>query len=345
MAGIKNQLVAVACPLCDYQGEMRSVKRLADPDEHCEKYGDIYGDRTTSEWKICGQCGFVHQNQRPSIAALNAFYANGEYHQCPDIPVQWYNVSKYLKFAEWYYREKVAFALDRIDVKQGRVFDLGFGHGGILKMLELEGWTTFGVEPDETLFQFATETLNLQNVRPAIFDENFDGAADVDLVVSNHTMEHVADLDSVMKGIKKIVRPGAYMLTVIPTYYRNRSPLSRRWMNASHYSMFNHRSLGQLSAKYGFEPVAHTYRGWRKEIDDLWYLARYTGNTASPSQFYENPEEVDFYINFRNLANSVLHWPLHGPAAQFVKKRWRKLGVEKTVTKVRARLANKKRAA
>jgi len=325
----KSQLDFVACPLCYYQSAMRRVKRLTDPDEEILKYGDIYGSQTTSDWKICGRCGFIHQNPRPSIQALNTFYANSDYHQQISIPQQWQDLQKYMKFAEWYYREKIDFALDRMEFTQDKVFDLGFGHGGILKMLELEGWQPAGVEPDENLFSFAKETLGLSGIYKTIFDESFNDESNIGLVVSNHTMEHVADLDSVMKGISKMIRPGAYMLTVIPTYYRNRSSLSRRWMNASHYSMFNHRSLGQLSAKFGFEEVAYSYRGWWKEIDDLWYLARYTGEPIAAEQFYEVPEEVEYYVNVRNPINSVLHWPVHGPHMNIVKRRIRKIGLDR----------------
>ena len=40
------------------------------------------------------------------------------------------HLQKYMKFAEWYYREKIDFALDRMEFTQDKVFDLGFGHGG-----------------------------------------------------------------------------------------------------------------------------------------------------------------------------------------------------------------------
>jgi SAM-dependent methyltransferase len=247
-----------------------------------------------------------------------------------------------MKFSEWYYREKINFALDRIEFTGDKVFDLGFGHGGILKLMENDGWTTAGVEPDQSLFQYAKNKLQLSHIHQVVFDENFDCESEQGLVVSNHTFEHIADLDSTMKGLIKMMRPGGYMLTVIPTYFRNRSPLSKLWMNAGHYSMFNHRSLSQLCARYGLEEVAYTYRGWRKEIDDLWHLARFTGEQIEPTLFYEDPEEVESYVNFWNPLNSIMYWPLHGPVGSFAKRRAAKLGIGKTIQKIRSQLAGKR---
>ena len=75
-------LTLIPCPLC---GETSRFLPLRVPyhDDHIADYRSLYGARTKSEWKACGTCGFVHQNPRPSAAALNAFYAAGEYHATP----------------------------------------------------------------------------------------------------------------------------------------------------------------------------------------------------------------------------------------------------------------------
>ena len=97
--------------------------------------------------------------------------------------------------------KKINFALDRIEFTADKVFDLGFGHGGILKLMENDGWTTAGVEPDQSLFQYAKNKLQLSHIHQVVFDENFDCESEQGLVVSNHTFEHIADLDSTMKGV------------------------------------------------------------------------------------------------------------------------------------------------
>ena len=52
-----------------------------------------------------------------------------------------------MKFARWYYSDKVAFAIENAG-KTGRVFDMGFGYGGVLKLFAERGWEVSGRAPD-----------------------------------------------------------------------------------------------------------------------------------------------------------------------------------------------------
>jgi 2-polyprenyl-3-methyl-5-hydroxy-6-metoxy-1,4-benzoquinol methylase len=178
------------------------------------------------------------------------------------------------------------------------------------------GWQVYGVEPDKHLFDYATNHLGITSIQNTILDSNTEIGEQVDLVFSNHAFEHFADLDQVMLGIQKILKLGGYVFTAIPTYYQNRSDLSLQWMNAGHYSIFTHKSLNQLFAKYGFEEVNHTYRGWNKEIDDLWHLAKFTGVTTAENLFYEDPYKVKSYINITNPINSIINYPVYSNYAK-----------------------------
>ncbi|MEO8206537.1 MAG: hypothetical protein ABI615_10185, partial [Chthoniobacterales bacterium] len=97
-----SKLVLTICPLCG-AGDGFLPLRITRQDVHIRKYGTLYGGNTLSEWKACGQCGFVHQNPRPSLQALAEFYRDGRYH-APDLPG---SVEEYVKFAKWYFTEKV----------------------------------------------------------------------------------------------------------------------------------------------------------------------------------------------------------------------------------------------
>ena len=98
------KLKLVPCPLC---GESKSFIEIKVPntDVHIQQYGALYAGKKISEWKICGKCGFVHQNPRPSIEALNAFYQESNYH----VESAKVDREEYLKFARWYYSEKIEY--------------------------------------------------------------------------------------------------------------------------------------------------------------------------------------------------------------------------------------------
>jgi len=214
-----------------------------------------------------------------------------------------------MKFARWYYGDKVDYAIEQSGKASGRVFEMGFGYGGALKLFEERGWEVSGREPDRRLATFAHDTLGLRGPDAGLVDETL-RIEPVDLVFSNHAFEHVADLRGVMAGLRAIMKPGGYVFTAVPTYAANRSNMSLRWMNSNHYSIFTRASLDQLMARFGFEPVVGTYRGWRKEIDDLWHVSRYTGTELDPTQFYEDPAEVARFINWVNPLRSLLFYPV-----------------------------------
>ncbi len=325
-------LTLIPCPLC---GEPHKLLALRVPyhDDHIVDYGSLYGSQTKSEWKACGTCGFVHQNPRPSAKALNEFYSAGEYHATATPPA-WTQEAKYMKFARWYYDDKVAYAVANT-IPRGRVFDMGFGYGGVLKLFAERGWGVAGREPDPRLAAFARETLGLVGPEQGLVEADMGRTAPVDLVFSNHAFEHVADLHAVMMGLRSIMKPGGHIFTVVPTYASNRSSMSLRWMNSAHYSLFTRASLNQMMARYGFEPVTSTYRGWRKEIDDVWHLARYTGKSIDPTQFYEAPDQVARFVNWVNPVRSLLFAPVF---ANYSKKVQRVLYVQEGLKLVARRL-------
>jgi SAM-dependent methyltransferase len=311
-----SNLVLVPCPLCNGSRGFYPVKNT-DLDLHIEKYGDLYSGMTKSNWQACGTCGFLHQNPRPTVESLNQFYLDSKYHT-DEIPEAWQTPENYLEFARWYYEEKIDYALKESGLKQGAVFDVGFGLGGVLRLFANRGWRAYGVESDQNSFDYAKKKLELASIQEGVLHAGIDVDTKVDLVFSNHTLEHVANLHDAMIGLTRVLKPGGYVFTAIPTYYKNRSNLSLQWLNSSHYSMFTHNSLNQLFAYHGLEEVTHTYRGWHKEIDDLWHLARFTGKVIDPKAFYESPAEVCRYVNTINPARSIIHYPIYSNYARSV---------------------------
>ncbi len=307
-------LITISCPLCKQDNSFIDV-RVPGNDAHIESYGQLYSGSKKSMWKICGHCGFVHQNPRPSVEALNEFYLKSEYFgELPNIDAE-----QHLKFANWYYSEKIEYAIKYSQLNRGKVFDIGCGRGGVLKLFEQQGWKAYGVEPDKNLANYGNNTLGLKGVQQGILDSKFELDEKVDLIFSNHAFEHFADLDEVMKGVQKILKPKGYIFIAIPTYFKNKSSLSKAWMNSAHYSLFTHKSLSNLLSRYGFEEITHTYSGWKKEVDDLWYLAKYTGVRSDLATHYEDPKEVSNYLHVVNPLRSFIFSPIYSYWAQKVR--------------------------
>ena len=295
----------IPCPLCSEREVFIDVSVPYD-DGHIVNYGNLYAGHDASEWKICGRCGFLHQNPRPSVAALEAFYADAKYRQHQDDP----DVDDYSVFAEGYFGPKADYARRVCGIAQGNLFEVGCGFGGALLAFRSRGWTCQGIEPDAHCAAYARNQLGFPGVRPGLLGADILLEHKVDVVFSNHAFEHFADLHGTMRGIRAVLKPGGFLVTIVPTYRENRSNLSKRWMNSSHYSLFSHASLSHLVSKYGFEPVAHTYRGWLTEIDELWHCARFTGTVSEPARFFEAPRSVERYLAWTNPARTALYYPI-----------------------------------
>jgi 2-polyprenyl-3-methyl-5-hydroxy-6-metoxy-1,4-benzoquinol methylase len=300
------QLEAIPCPLCAESSHFLTVE-IPDDDGNIRGYGEIYAGLAKSTWKICGRCGFVHQNPRPSTATLDAYYLAGQYHphareRDPDELVA-INTSAYA--------DEIAFALEHAGLQAGKVFDIGCGYGVALKLWADRGFDPYGVEPDRALFEFGQRHYGLRNTQQRVLDDTID-VRGIDLAFSHHALEHVADLASMMRGLVKIMRPGGHVFTALPTYRRNRTTMSKLWMNSAHYSLFTVTSFDQLLARYGFRQVAHRYERWASTPDQFGHLARFEGAPLDPTQFYEDPEEVQHYLRVTNPLRSVAFYPLHG---------------------------------
>jgi len=300
------QLEAIPCPLCGETASFLPVT-IPDADGNIRGYGEIYAGLAKSEWKICGRCGFVHQNPRPSAATLDAYYLSGQYHphsveRDPDELVATNRSA---------YADEIEFTLEHSGLRSGAVFDIGCGYGVALKLWAERGFTPFGVEPDRALFEFGQRHYGLRHTQQRVLDETIE-VRDIDLAFSHHALEHVADLASMMRGLAKIMRPGGYVFTALPTYRHNRTTMSKLWMNSAHYSLFTVKSFDQMLARYGFRQVAHRYDGWSSSQDQFGHLARFEGEPFDATQFFEDPEEVHRYLRVVNPLRSAAYYPLHG---------------------------------
>jgi SAM-dependent methyltransferase len=298
-------LAPIPCPLCGEAAKFVPVA-VPDHDDHIRGYGALYAGHDKSEWKICGRCGFVHQNPRPSAAALDEYYLSGSYHPVADVDPAWL-----IEVNTPAYSEEIDFALEHSGLRSGSVFDIGCGRGVALKVWRDRGFRPFGVEPDRSLYEYGRRHFGLEHTQNGVLDTNIANEP-VDIAFSHHALEHVADLDALMRGLRKVLRVGGYVFTALPTYRHNRSSMSKAWMNSAHYSLFTVATFNQLLARHGFVEIAHRYTHWHSTPDQFGHVARYTGEDVDPTQFYEDPDEVAHYLRIVNPLRSLFYYPRHG---------------------------------
>lgn len=153
--------------------------------------------------------------------------------------------------------EKLFDSLSPYFKKPGRMFDVGASVGTLLDVFMKKGWKVAGLEPSESARQIAVERGF--NVAGGTFEEFIAGKDSYDLVVINHTLEHVGNpLDTVSK-INSMLVSGGYVLVGVPNFSGWSAKILKGFWGAllpqEHKWQFSYQSLTLLLERSGFDVV------------------------------------------------------------------------------------------
>lgn len=143
--------------------------------------------------------------------------------------------------------------LDRV----GRVLEIGSGRGGMLDRLRRQKIRAVGVEPDATLAREA------RNLHPGVPLARMSGTAlgfhdsTFDLVVSFDVFEHIADSDTHLAEIHRVLAPGGCLAFQTPNKWTNSVFETIRWRSFTawkkdHCALHSLRQLERRLDRHGF---------------------------------------------------------------------------------------------
>lgn len=112
------------------------------------------------------------------------------------------------------------------DKRPGSVLDIGCGRGLLLAQLRKLGWTVTGIELSERAAHFARTVMQLDVRVGDVGDLHFEEEA-FDAVVLWHVLEHVDDPASLLREVRRLVRPGGLVLIAVPNFGSIESRLSK----------------------------------------------------------------------------------------------------------------------
>lgn len=147
--------------------------------------------------------------------------------------------------------------------KDASILDLGCGGGEFLYFLQQEGYTHLsGV--DTSLDQVeAAHTLGLENVELGDVREYVQQHTEAfDVIAALSLLEHLKrdEMLALLDGVVRALRPGGVFLAVAPN---SKSPFGTRvrYGDITHEQSFTPKSVVQICAIVGLEPVAILERG------------------------------------------------------------------------------------
>ncbi|MSU55022.1 MAG: class I SAM-dependent methyltransferase [Candidatus Taylorbacteria bacterium] len=167
-----------------------------------------------------------------------------------------------------------------------RIFEIGCGAGGILEAFKENGNEVFGCDYGRSYIEFGN-TRNLNLVEGSAETLKQFGTADI--VILNHTLEHMLKPQEELERIKTLLSPNGVLYIALPGIYSihdtYRGDLMGYLQNA-HVWYFTLKTLNSLLAKSGFELI------YGNEI----ITAIYKSKSGTNSTETENSKKILDYL-------------------------------------------------
>ena len=139
----------------------------------------------------------------------------------------------------------------------GNVLDVGCAAGFILKSFHDSGWNCKGIEPNDTMANYARTNLKLDVITGNI--ENLNTKTQFDLILMIQVIGHVIDLEQTIHNLSKSLKPGGYIL--IESWNMDSFVarlMGKNWHEYSPPSVinwFSNKTLSDFFHQRGFELV------------------------------------------------------------------------------------------
>ena len=100
----------------------------------------------------------------------------------------------------------------------GRVLDLGSGDGLLTRLVaRAAGWTEMvGIDPDPLVCRLAARSGIYGTLHCASAERIPEPDDSVDVVFSNSVLEHIGDLDQVLREVGRVLREGGELIATVP---------------------------------------------------------------------------------------------------------------------------------
>ena len=199
----------------------------------------------------CHNCSFRFTNPRPLDEELNKYYQSENYIS---------HTNKAVSFGQIIYKTVRNYTLRRklklINnlSKKGNILDVGCGTGAFLEVCSKDNWKIQGVEQDLKAREKAEQLLHI-NIHQNLF--SCEKEQDFQIITLWHVLEHMPDLNKVIKHLKMLLSNQGRILFALPNVDSYDAQKYKEYWAAydvpRHLYHFSPLTLKKLMKKHGLK--------------------------------------------------------------------------------------------
>lgn len=282
-------LTEYACQICKKIDRDSDYRELLSED----RYG-IY-----SPVVICRNCGLIRTSK--ILTALNV----------PEFYMQYYR-RLYTGSAEA--SDEVFFEQNRrgirlkkfigkeLDLNDITVVEVGAGAGGVIGALTNFSKSSFACDLGDEFLKYARNLgMNTHRGTLADFTENF-----ADLIVYSHVFEHIEDIDAELATIKRVLRPGGYLLIEVPGVFQIHKHYQsdfRLCVQSAHFNYFTAKHLKHILCSSGFQTIKIN-----EDVKALFQVREENGS-VNCGHLNSLKQKTIFYLYVLRIFRPILKFP------------------------------------
>lgn len=188
------------CPICQSGASEEFIHTI-----------DFAQSEESFEIQQCTNCNFLMTSPRPALSDLAGYYKKKEYISHSDSGRGLLN--NIYKMVRSYALKQKLKAIQSL-IKQGAVLDIGSGAGYFAFTCQKAGFSTIGIEPDDSTRLNSIKQFGIQVYEESKLDELKDSS--FDHITLWHVLEHVPHLNRRMEQIKRLLKLNAYVWIALP---------------------------------------------------------------------------------------------------------------------------------
>lgn len=152
---------------------------------------------------------------------------------------------------------------------QGTLLDIGAGVGLLLDEARKMGYKVIGFEPSKASVRAAKKHFGIP-----LINAEFKVIEDVDIIVTNHVLEHLSNPREVIRFCTRTLRDAGTLVIGVPNFDSFMSRIKRgRWQSLiprEHRWQFTLFTLDKLVLPYGFRRIGVSYENHDRSMHYWW---------------------------------------------------------------------------